>query len=160
MLTTATYQFLVNNMYVPSWPANVTECALLSRAAWDICNDVSGIGRIDSLQKWRNGMFALVQSFNHHAEADKIISGLDTRGASSNMQFMVGTLAPAGTAATPIVFGTSGQPVLGNYVAGTTDDFIYDSYHHGPPSGVSCTVWALTTSTLEISAGQNLIVIF
>jgi hypothetical protein len=153
----STYQFLVNNMYAPTWPANVNECAILSRNAWDMCNETLGFGRIDNMQKWRNGMFALVQSFNHHAEADKVISGLDTRGASSNMMFMVSNMIAA-TGTTPVV--TAGNPNLGTYSAGMTDDFIYDIANHGAVNGVNCIVWALTTSTLEISAGQNIVVIF
>lgn len=152
-----TYQFLVNNMYAPTWPANVTECALLARAAWDVANDTSGVGRIDTLAKWRNGMFALVQSFNHHAEADKMISGLDTRGASSNMQFMFsGLVAATGS----VNYDPNGVCAMNTYSAGSTDEFTYDSLMHGAATGTAAIVWAITTSTLEISAGQNIVVIF
>lgn len=155
--STTTYQFLVNNMYAPTWPANVTEAALLARSAWDLANDSSGVGRIDTLPKWRNGMFALVQSFNHHAEADKMISGLDTRGASSNMQFMFSGLIPA---TGQVGYDPNGICTVNSYSAGATDEFTYDSLQHGTASGTAAIVWAMTTSTLEISAGQNIVVIF
>lgn len=155
--STTTYQFLVNNMYAPTWPANVNEAALLTRAAWDLANDASGVGRIDQSSKWRNGMFAFVQSFNHHAEADKMISGLDTRGASSNMQFMFSGLIPA---TGQVTYDANGVCYMTNYYAGSTDEYIYDSFQHGAQSGCAAIVWALTTSTLEISAGQNIVVIF
>lgn len=131
---TTSYQFLVNNMLCPTWPASVNEAQSLTRSALDLANDISGAGRVTTKGKYRNGMFAFIQAFAHHAETDKVISGLDTRGASSNMQFMVNGL-------TAIV-----DAELYGAAATTTN------YHS--------MIWAATTSSLEISAGQNAVVIF
>jgi hypothetical protein len=133
----ATYQFLVNNLYSPSWPATVNECYALARAAFDISNDVGDVGMIQSQNQFRNDAFAFVQSYQHHTDGEKVISGLDTRGASSNMAFMMNSIFTPNDVGTDATYG-----FLGN------------------GQGAVATVWALTTSTLEISAGQNVIVIF
>jgi hypothetical protein len=133
----ATYQFLVNNLYSPSWPANVNECYALSRAAFDVSGDIGDCGMIQSMNQYRNDAFALVQCYQHQAEGEKVISGLDTRGASSNTAFMLSGIFTPNDTGTDATFG-----------------------HLGSGNGATATVWALTTSTLEISVGQNVIVIF
>lgn len=124
----ATYQFLINNMHYPTWPANVTEAEMLTKAAFDLAGDVSAVGSLQTRGDYRDENFAFVQCLKHHSETEKIISGLDTRGAASNMQFMLSNmvLALANNLTVP-------------YVA---------------------EVFAMCTSTIEISAGQNVTVIF
>lgn len=132
--STTTYQYLVNNLQAPSWPATVDEARLLLMNAFDIAGDVTNIGMNQLDSHFQNGGFMFVQSFMHHGETDKIISGLDTRGASSNMQFDAYNLE------TRQLYDNSGtQDQNGKLV---------------------CTIWAACTSTLEISAGQNVTTIF
>lgn len=117
------YQFQINNKPVPSWPVGVDEAHALTLAAFDLNADMNDIGHARSYMDYRQGQFAFAQTFAHHGETENIISGLDTRGASSNMYWAVENLAiGAGTA-----------------------------YH--------ATIYAVTTSTLEISAGQNVTLI-
>jgi hypothetical protein len=122
-------------MYKPSWPANVNEAQALTRAAFDLASDVGDTGRIQTTNQFRHDSFAFVQNLSHNADGEKIISGLDTRGASSNMAFM----------ATGLVMPVDPDPTYG---------------HIGTPSGIQAVVWAVCTSSIEISAGQNLVVIF
>jgi hypothetical protein len=130
-----TYQWMVNNKLMPSWPVNVDETHALTRAAmdqvhWRPTNAQGAFLQFPSV--YRDNVFLFAQALNHHAEQDKIISGMDTRGASSNMAFSVmdanvGVNSPAG---------------------------------QGAYSQVQVLLFALATSTLEISAGQNVQVIF
>lgn len=132
-----TYQFMVNNKLAPSWPVNVDEAYFLTRAALDQARwrPTQGNGLpVKYAGVYRDGLFAFIQSFQHHAEQDKIISGLDTRGASSNMAFAVSDANVSGVNATPSVEGTYAQ--------------------------VQVMLFAKTTSTIEISAGQNVVTIF
>jgi len=132
-----TYQYMVNNKLMPSWPVNVDEAYALTKAAFDQARwrPTQGNGYpIKYAGEYRDGLFAFVQAFNHHAEQDKIVSGLDTRGASSNMAFAVSDSAVQGTVSTPAVEGLYSQ--------------------------VQVMIWAKTTSSIEISAGQNVVTIF
>lgn len=131
-----TYQFLVNNLHAPSWPANVNEAKLLTANAFDIAGDVTNIGQNQLDVNYENGGFVFAQCFMHHGETDKIISGLDTRGASSNMQFDVH------------------NPETATRYDNSAEGVQIDN------SKLICTIWAATTSTLEISAGQNITTIF
>jgi hypothetical protein len=147
-----TYQFLINNQLVPTWPANINEAYALSRAAWDKIASRKHIGRQDSTTAWRNGQFAFVQCFKHHdGDGDRIISGLDTRGASSNMQYMISG-CEAGCSTYNAVAGVAGAPGVGPTP-------IYRDVLSGNGQYM-ITVWACTTSTLEISAGQNMVTIW
>lgn len=128
-----TYQFQVNNLLVPTWPVSVEEAYPLTRAALDLASDYSGSGgNVRRLWDYKWGRFLFAQAFKHHAEAEKIISGLDTRGASSNMSFTVNN-SQAGSSTS-----TSDSSTLNAII----------------------TVFAMTTSTLEVGAGQNVTVIF
>jgi hypothetical protein len=130
----ATYQFSVGNTRVPTWPASVNEVQALTRAAFDLASDSTDKGRIVTTNQFRHDAFAFVQNFAHNSDGEKIISGKDTRG-DGRMSFIANNLVmPLGT------------------------DPTYD--HIADPYGVQTTVWALTTSTLQISAGQNIAVIF
>lgn len=125
-----TYQFMVNNLMMPTWPVSVNEAYMLTRAAFDLASDYSGAGgKVQNINDYKYGRFVFAQAFNHHSETDKIISGLDTRGASSNMSFQIDS---AGIGTSPAHFVPSAQ--------------IF--------------VWAVTTSTLEVGPGQNVTVIF
>ena len=125
-----TYQFMVNNLMMPTWPVTVNEAYMLTRAAFDLASDYSGAGgKVQNINDYKYGRFVFAQAFNHHSETDKIISGLDTRGASSNMSFQIDS---AGIGTSPAHFVPSAQ--------------IF--------------VWAVTTSTLEVGPGQNVTVIF
>lgn len=137
MTGNATYQWLVANALVPTWPADVNDVWTLNQAALDIANQISDIGNSETHYEFRRGKFAHIVSFNHHAETEKFISGLDTRGASSNMQWMVNGLS---------------QPNNWRTVTGGTPGTGKVEYN--------ATVWACCTSTIEISAGQNITVIF
>jgi len=132
-----TYQYMVNNKLMPSWPVNVDEAYALTKAAFDQARwrPTQGNGvPIKYAGLYRDGLFAFVQAFNHHAEQDKIISGLDTRGASSNMAFAVYNANVVGLLPNQTTEGRYGQ--------------------------VQVVIWAKTTSTIEISAGQNVVTIF
>lgn len=122
--STTRYQYSINNKLVPTWPASVDETYVLTRAALDLAGELTAIGHVSHAQQFRDGQFAFIQCFEHHGEMDKVISGVDTRGASSNMAF----------AAENLSVGTSAA----------------NAYER-----VNCIIWALTTATLEISAGQN-----
>lgn len=128
------YQFLVNNQMFPTWPASVDDAYILTRAALDLAGDYTDTGTCTTMEQYRNGRFLFAQCFKHQAEMDKVISGMDTRGASSNMQFTVN-----GINALPVNtdFGTSSNT-----------------------SNYQNIIWAACTSSLEISAGQNVVVIF
>jgi len=128
---TGTYQWLVANQLIPSWPADVNDVWLLNQAALDLTNQISDVGLAERHYEFRRGRFAHIASFAHHAETEKFISGLDTRGASSNMQWMV-----------------MGLPST------------IDPIKPGEELKYNATVWACCTSTIEISAGQNITVIF
>lgn len=128
------YQFQVNNLLVPTWPVTVGEAYALTRAALDLASDYSGSGgNVRSLWDYKWGRFLFAQAFKHHAESEKIISGLDTRGASSNMSF-----------------------TIQNSAAGDTSVATSD----GNTLNAIVTVYAMTTSTLEVGPGQNVTVIF
>jgi hypothetical protein len=130
-----TYQFMVNNKLAPSWPVSVDEAHMLTRAAFDRNKEratmLQGYG-FPTAAAYRDGLFAFAQAFKHHDENDKIISGLDTRGASSNMHFAIFDAN----------VGTGNAADEGGY------------------SQVQCLIFAICTSTLEISAGQNVVTIF
>jgi len=132
---TTTYQFMVNNKLLPSWPVTVDEAHCLTRAAFDQVKhrptQHNGYS-FPTAPSYRDGVFAFAQSLKHHDEMDKIISGLDTRGASSNMQFAVMNANCGNTTATS----------------------------EGQYSSVQCLIFAMCTSTIEISAGQNVVTIF
>lgn len=134
-----TYQFMINNQLAPTWPASVPEAYALTRAAFDQIHTKDAIGAIDGLTKYTRGSFAFAQCFKHHAgynSPDTIISGLDTRGASSNMALILnGTRLTVGEGA-------------------VVSDL--------PPADIpwNVIVWACCTSTLEVSAGQNVVTIF
>ena len=123
---TTTYQFQVENLHMPAFPASVDEAYVLTRAALDLPNSKSGYGKVPRFDEYRRGKFAFVQAFNHQSGGERIISGLDTRGASSNMSFDIF-----------------------NSDAGGTDEKKYQVM-----------LFVETTSTLEISAGQNITTIF
>jgi hypothetical protein len=133
-----TYQWLVANQLMPSWPADVNDVWLLNQSALDIANQISDVGNVETHYEFRRGKFAHITCFCHQAETEKFISGLDTRGASSNMQWMVNTLD----------VGTDHRNALGY----ANSDNRARTY--------AATVWACCTSTIEISAGQNITVIF
>lgn len=137
MTGNATYQWLVANALVPTWPADVNDVWMLNQAAMDIANQISDVGNSETHYEFRRGKFAHIVAFNHHAETEKFISGLDTRGASSNMQWMVNGLSQPNNWRTV----TGGSPGTGKVE-------------------YNATVWACCTSTIEISAGQNITVIF
>lgn len=122
------YQWQVNNKLVPTWPVTVDEAYVLTRGAFDLVSDDKNTGHIQYPQQYRDGQFVFAQAFDHHGDGEKIISGIDTRGASSNMAF-----------------------AAENLNVGTGNGNAYSS--------VQCTIWALTTATLEISAGQNVTLI-
>jgi len=129
--STTTYQYMVNNMLVPTFPADVESAYALTVAALDQLGFKTQAG--DAIQTgvdWAHGCFGFVQCFAWQGEKDKIISGLDTRGASSNMA---------------MILSNSGIGMAAPVVA---------------PVTAQCTIWASCTSTLEISAGQNVTVIF
>lgn len=67
-----------------------------------------------------------------------IISGLDTRGASNNMQFNAMNLE-----------------TRQRYQLDSSGNVMRDDN-----SKLVCTIWAACTSTLEISAGRNVTTIF
>ena len=123
---TTTYQFQVENLHMPAFPASVEEAYVLTRGAFDLPSSKSGYGNIPRFDEYRRGKFAFVQAFNHQSGGEKIISGLDTRGASSNMSFDIF-----------------------NSDAGGSSDKKYQVM-----------LFVETTSTLEISAGQNITTIF
>lgn len=128
--TTAELQFMVNNMLAPTWPASFTDQYLLTRAAFDHTKTHKCVGRVRTEGDYLDRAYSFVQCFKHHVghdSGDMIISGLDTRGASSNMALLVKGMGPASSDATV---------------------------------GWNATVFALCTSTLEISAGQNIVTIF
>ena len=129
-----TYQWLVANQLVPNFPAGVDDVWTLNQAAMDLANNIGDVGTTQSHYEFRRGKFAHIVCFSHHGEQEKFISGLDTRGASSNMQWMINGLGDDLND-----LSTSSVTKLGNYIA------------H---------VWACCTSTIEISAGQNIVVIF
>ena len=129
-----TYQWLVANQMVPNFPAGVDDVWTLNQAAMDLANNIGDIGTTQTHYEFRRGKFAHIVCFCHHGEQEKFISGLDTRGASSNMQWMVSGLS-------------SDLKDLGN----ATETKIEKYVAH---------VWACCTSTIEISAGQNIVVIF
>lgn len=120
------YQYQINNKPVPTWPVNVDEAHALTLAALDLNSDTSRIGHANMYYDYRDGQFAFIQNFSHHGETEKVISGLDTRGASSNMYFAVENLNTGNTSNS---------------------------------NGYMVTIWAVTTATLEISAGQNVTLI-
>jgi len=117
------YQYQINNKPVPSFPANVDEAHALTLAALDLNADKNDVGHAQNYLQYRQGQFAFVQNFAHHGESENVISGLDTRGASSNMYFAMENL--------DISSGKAYQ----------------------------VTIYAVTTATLEISAGQNVTLI-
>lgn len=128
--TSAELQFMVNNMLAPTWPASFTDQFLLTRAAFDNVKTHKCVGRVRGEDDYLYNAYSFVQCFKHHVghdSGDMIISGLDTRGASSNMALLVKGMGAA-----------SGDASV----------------------GWNATVFALCTSTLEISAGQNIVTIF
>jgi len=97
-----TYQFMVNNLMMPTWPVTVNEAYMLTRAAFDLASDYSGAGgKVRTINDYKYGRFVFAQAFNHHSETDKIISGLDTRGASSNMSFSIDSAGLSGNGIQP-----------------------------------------------------------
>jgi hypothetical protein len=127
------FQWLVANNMIPTWPADVNDVWTLNQASLDLANSITNTGNTSTTFEFRRGKFAHITCFNHHAETEKFISGLDTRGASSNMYWSVqGLAANAYDPKTQTTF-------LNNYQA---------------------MVWAAVTSTIEISAGQNITIIF
>ena len=122
---------------MPNWPADVNDVWLLNQAALDVANQISDIGNTETHYEFRRGKFAHIACFAHQSETEKFISGMDTRGASSNMQWMVSSLDNSQDHRTAT--GGSVNPGNRSYAA---------------------TVWACCTSTIEISAGQNITVIF
>jgi hypothetical protein len=141
---TTTYQWLVANALVPSWPADVNDVWLLNQSALDVANQISDVGNVETHYEFRRGKFAHIACFCHQAETEKFISGLDTRGASSNMQWMLSNL-DTGTDHR----NGSGQGADRNFGGATMASRNYVA-----------TVWACCTSSVEISAGQNITVIF
>lgn len=133
-----TFQWLVCNQMVPTWPADANDVWLLNQAALDIADAIGDVGNVSTHYEFRRGKFAHITCFNHHAETEKFISGLDTRGASSNMQWMVQNML---------------APNEWRNKDGTTSNVSGKVTYNA-------TVWACCTSTLEISAGQNIVVIF
>lgn len=131
-----TYQYMVNNKLMPSWPVSVDEAHALTLSAFDYNKtrrmNARGLATLATPSEYRDGNFVFAQALNHHAEQDKIISGMDTRGASSNMAFSVNDAN----------VGNSSGADEGEY--GT----------------VQVLLIAKATSTLEISAGQNVVPIF
>lgn len=124
-----TYQYLLMNQHYPMFPADVNEAQMLTKAAFDLTGDMDGHGWGADRVNYRASNFMFAQCFRHHAETEKIISGLDTRGASSNMELQVAKLTNS-------------------------------TVNAGPSVAWLCSIWAITTSALEISAGQNVVVIF
>lgn len=96
--TRTTYQYQVANLQHPTWPANTDQAYALTKAALDQVEDKEGYGLVRAMQHYRNGLFTFVQAFNHHdGEGERVISGLDTRGASSNIDWMLNdTIAGTG----------------------------------------------------------------
>lgn len=133
-----TYQFQVENLHMPSWPASVEEAYVLTRAALDAYSKRDASAHIPELDQYKNGKFAFIQAFNHQANGERIISGLDTRGASSNMSFDVYN-SDAGLVFVDNADGTPSATELKKY---------------------QVMIYVETTSTLEISAGQNITTIF
>ena len=127
-----TYQWMVANQLVPTWPADVNDVWILNQAALDVASSLGGNGNVQSHFEWRRGKFAHITCFNHHSDTEKFISGLDTRGASANMMWTVSGLD------TTHLLGSDASTIK-NYMA---------------------TVWGVCTSTISISAGQNITVIF
>ena len=141
-----TFQYLVNNQLYPTWPADINEAYWLTQAAFDQVAKWNKRGAAIDMARWRDGMFAFAQSFCHHdGDGDKIISGLDTRGASSNMQWMISNLNHGCSHLNAT--GTVGvTPVYRDAISGNGQYIAF--------------IWAWTTSTLEISAGQNMVTIW
>lgn len=137
----AQYQWLVANQLIPTWPADVNDVWLLNQAAMDIANQISDVGNAASHYEFRRGKFAHITCLCHHAETEKFITGLDTRGASSNMQWMV-----------------SGLDSFQDWRRWT--GYAPDAALPAGQLRYNATVWACCTSTIEISAGQNITVIF
>jgi hypothetical protein len=136
------FQFLVNNMHYPTWSANIDEVEMLTKSAWDQAADIKETcGSVYNKAHFRGKTFAHVICLKHHSEGEKIISGLDTRGASSLMQWMVNGL---------------NRPTAAAYKQ-------YDQTGVLPPAGAgnkNCSIFACCTSTIEFSAGQNATIVF
>lgn len=126
-----TYQWTVCNNMVPTWPADVNDVWALNQAALDVANSISNTGNISTTYEFRRGKFAHITCFNHHAESEKFISGLDTRGASANMAWSVQGI--------PTIIDTKTQTGMTTFQA---------------------MIWGCCTSTIELSAGQNITIIF
>jgi hypothetical protein len=126
-----TYQWTVCNNMVPTWPADVNDVWALNQSALDVANSISNLGNISTTYEFRRGKFAHITCFNHHAETEKFISGLDTRGASANMAWSV-----------------QGIPTL------------VDTKTGSGMSTFQAMIWGVCTSTIELSAGQNITIIF
>lgn len=122
-----TYQYQVANLQHPTWPANVDQAYALSRAALDqVKHGPSNLNAVRAMGSYRDGLFAFIQAFNHHdGEGERVISGLDTRGASSNIDFMLN-----------------------------------DIYTDGTVTKYQVLLFAETTSSMEVEAGQNITLIF
>jgi hypothetical protein len=138
------FQFLVNNMHYPTWSANIDEIEMLTKSAWDQAADIKETcGSVYNKAHFRGKTFAHVVCLKHHSEGEKIISGLDTRGASSMMQWMVSGLnrptTAAQRAAEKLLPGKMAQPGEG---------------------AKNCSIFACCTSTIEFSAGQNATIVF
>jgi hypothetical protein len=136
------FQFLINNMHYPTWSANIDEIEMLTKSAWDQAADIKETcGGIYNKAHFRGKTFAHVVCLKHHSEGEKIISGLDTRGASSMMQWMVSGLNRPTTAAVKRA--------------------IKDGHHATVGEGAkNCSIFACCTSTIEFSAGQNATIVF
>jgi hypothetical protein len=136
------FQFLVNNMHYPTWSANIDEVEMLTKSAWDQAADIKETcGSVYNKAHFRGKCFAHVICLKHHSEGEKIISGLDTRGASSLMQWMVNGL---------------NRPTAAAYKR-------YEQSGQLPPPGdgnKNCSIFACCTSTIEFSAGQNATIVF
>jgi hypothetical protein len=127
------YQWLVANNMIPTWPADVNDVWCLNQASLDLANSINNTGNTATTYEFRRGKFCHITCFNHHAETEKFISGLDTRGASSNMYWSVQGLAN----------GVNDPKTQNTQI-----------------SSYQAMVWACVTSTIEISAGQNITIIF
>jgi hypothetical protein len=115
---------------------------MLTKSAWDQAADIKETcGSVYNKAHFRGKCFAHVICLKHHSEGEKIISGLDTRGASSLMQWMVNGL---------------NRPTAAAYKR-------YEQSGQLPPPGdgnKNCSIFACCTSTIEFSAGQNATIVF
>jgi hypothetical protein len=149
--TSGGYQWLVNNMHYPTWQATVDEVEALTKAAWDKCSDLKNTqGQIYTKEYFRALAFAHVICLKHHSEEEKIISGLDTRGASSMMQWMVSNLNRPTRSAQRLIDAQNAVRAAGAPLITAVNG----------QGSKNASIWACCTSTIEFSAGQNATIIF